>query len=133
MVLSFQVPRSTVTTSSSAPPSFCSPTTAAKATVPKSTAAALSSVPSSFGPPTTAATATASIIVGRSGVLKPPDNCQPTFNALSTPPAATIAIVTPPLSTHSHSNRSINAKNFITHQNSRIYNNNNHNLAKHQE
>uniref|UniRef100_A0A1B0C6D5 Uncharacterized protein n=1 Tax=Glossina palpalis gambiensis TaxID=67801 RepID=A0A1B0C6D5_9MUSC len=101
--------------------------------VPKSTAATLSSAPSSVGPPTTTSTATTSTIAGRSGALKPPDNCQPTFNALPTLSTATIPAVTPPSSAHSHSNHSNNFKNFITHQNSSIYNNNNHNLTKHQE
>ncbi|KAI9579049.1 hypothetical protein GQX74_005932 [Glossina fuscipes] len=56
--------------------------------VPKSTAETPSSAPSSFCSPTTGATATASTIAGRSGALKPPDNCQPTFNTLPTPPTA---------------------------------------------
>ncbi|KAI9577145.1 hypothetical protein GQX74_004907, partial [Glossina fuscipes] len=66
--------------------------------VPKSTVTTLSSAPSSFAPP----------------------------------PTATIATVTPPLSAQSHYNRSIYSKNFISHKSSSIYNNHNHNLAKHQ-
>ncbi|KAL9911900.1 uncharacterized protein ACN427_005876 isoform 1-T1 [Glossina fuscipes fuscipes] len=70
--------------------------------VPKSTAATPSSAPSLFCSATTAATAMESTIAGRSGALKSPDNCQPTFNTLPTPPTAIIPKTSSRIRTTTH-------------------------------